>query len=56
MTQMQCKKMSELLKEGWTSVPDPEHRMGAVFVKDTEGVMYHVNGDGSLEQLATAVI
>ena len=54
MTQMQGKKMLELLREGWTSVPDPEHRMGAVFVKNPEGVMHYVNGDGSLEQLATA--
>jgi hypothetical protein len=54
MTQMQCKKMSELMKEGWSSVPDPEHRMGTVMVKNHEGVMHYVNGDGSLEQLATA--
>jgi hypothetical protein len=54
MTQMQVKKMSELLHEGWTSVPDTEHRMGVSMMKSPEGVMYHVNGDGSLEQLATA--
>ena len=54
MTMYQVKQMSELLKQGWTSVPDPEHRMGVALMRNPEGIMYHVNGDGSLEQLATA--
>jgi hypothetical protein len=57
MTHYQAKKMSELLNEGWTAVPDPEveqGRMGAQNIKSPEGVVYRVAGDGSLEQLATA--
>jgi len=54
MTLYQAQKMSELLKEGWTIVPNPDvesEKTGAHNIKDTEGVVYSVNGDGSLSKL-----
>jgi hypothetical protein len=52
MTKYQVQKISELLKEGWTVVPIPdENESSASNVKDPKGVVYSVNGDGSLSKL-----
>ena len=53
MTKYQVQKMTELLKEGWTVVPNPniENESGAQNIKDPKGVVYSVNGDGSLSEL-----
>jgi hypothetical protein len=54
MTLYQAQKMSELLKEGWIVVPDPDvenGRTGANNIKDPQGVVYSVGGDGTLTKL-----